>query len=642
MLTFITTKSYDIGDIRTISSISELLEFLDANEQLCIDIETNSLDPLTATIFLVSIGNEHQQYVIDATCMDISFINNYRRMLWVGHNIKYDRTVLKRNNIHLDNVYDTMIVEQRLGMGSGRRNSLDVVIRRRLGIEIKMNKEETRGSFVNFDGNFTYNQIVYSGEDSEHLLKIKAIQELLIEKYNMNFLIYDIEFPLIHILSDCELRGLVINREKWIEIIKEKEQEEQNLNKQLYESIRVLAQSKGSEIEDRLDQLFHAKIKRKSLGLWTQRLRINFNSSAQLKTIFNVFEQSLPRGTRKTKTGEFEETETVGVKNIQLYLKQNPSSPLKPFLEIFVKYKKIQKHLTSFGYNYLDMISPITGRLHTMYKQCFTDTGRLSSGDTQRAKKPNFQQIPKLKKLRQCFSYLPGYKILTIDLSSAELVILGSKAQDFNLIKLNEGDMHSYLATKSWRKILKDDTYTVSQEQNKDKRTEFKNVNYGILYGATARKIAETLNVSIEQADLVVEVLRNEIPSTFGYMEKVSEQAVREGFIVFNNRTYSRRWFTDRSRKAIGKIKRAAINSPIQGTQADMIKESMVKVQQMIVNDNHDSHLLMQVHDELVYAFKEDEFPEKVHKIMVDTANLYLDNVEMKASYIIRDTWDKE
>jgi DNA polymerase-1 len=319
--------------------------------------------------------------------------------------------------------------------------------------------------------------------------------------------------------------------------------------------------------------------------------------------------------------GEFEETETVGVKNIQLYLKQNPSSSLRDFLGIFIKYKKVQKHLSSFGYNYLDMISPITGRLHTVYRQCMTETGRLSCGDSSGAGKPNLQQIPKMKELRRCFGYLPGYKILIIDLSSAELVILGSKAQDFNLIKLNEGDMHSYLATKSWRKILQNETYTVSKTENEEKRTEFKNVNYGILYGATARKIAETLNVSIDAAQLVMETLGEEIPNTFAYMERVSKEAVSKGYVVFNSRTNSRRWFVDRSQRSIGKIKRAAINSPIQGTQADMIKESMVEVNKMIIENNYDSQLLMQVHDELVFAFKDDEFPEKVKEVMVTTCN---------------------
>lgn len=559
MLTFITKKQYDISDIRIISDISELLEFMESEKELCIDTETNSLDPLTAQLYLVSIGNEHKQYVIDATSIPIDFLNNYPDVLWVGHNIKYDYTVFKSRGITLHRLYDTMIAEQRLGMGSGRRNALDVVIKRRLGIDLKMNKEETRDSFQTFDGQFTYNQIVYSGEDSEHLLKIKAIQQPLIEKYELSFLLHEIEFPLISILGDCEMRGIVLDQEKWIEIIKEKQKEEKQLEKKLYEILDSLGK------KDIIDERFRTPIRKRSLGLWSQRRHINFNSQSQLKDIFGIFDQPIPIGTKKNSAGQFEESETVGVKNIQLYLKQRPDSILKEFLETFIKYKKTQKHISSFGYNYISMINSGTGRLHTVYKQCFTETGRLSSGDTKRAKKPNFQQIPKLKKLRQCFGYLPGYRILTIDLSSAELVILGSKAQDFNLLRLNEGDMHSYLATKSWRKILKNENYTVSQEENKDKRTEFKNVNYGILYGATARKIAETLNVDIESAQMVVEVLRAEIPATFDYMDAISTQAVSDGYVIFNKRTNSRRWFTDRSRKAIGKVKRAAINSPIQG-----------------------------------------------------------------------------
>lgn len=637
MLTFITNKTHDIEGIRTISDIAELIDFMNNNEELCIDTETNSLDTLTAELYLVSIGNEERQYVIDATSIPIDFLNNYSHMLWVGHNIKYDYCIFKMRGITLYNMYDTMIVEQRLGMGSGRRNALDVVIKRRLGIDLKMNKEETRGSFTSFKGIFNTNQIIYSGEDSEHLLKIKRIQKPLIEKFEMEFLIYGIELPLIKILADCELRGLVIDREKWIEIIKQKEQEERDLKKKLDEIL------KQSQYSSTLFTLFNKTIGKKSLGLWSQKLSVNYNSSSQIKRIFTTFGESIPTGTRKNKEGEFEATETVGVKNIQLYLKQKPESSLKEFLEVFIKYKKVQKHLSSFGYNYLDMISTKTGRLHTIYKQCFTETGRLSCGDTAGAGKPNLQQIPKLKKLRQCFGYLPGYKILTIDLTGAELVILGSKAQDFKLIELNEGDMHSYLATKAWQKILNDETYVISQEQNKDKRTEFKNVNYGILYGAGVRKIAETLNISLEQAEKVDAVLRSEIPRTFDYMDTVSKQAVEDGFIVFNKRTNSRRWFVDRSRKNLGRIKRAAINSPIQGSQADMIKEAMVELHKQLPELlTDDAQFLMQVHDELVFAFKDDAFPEKVKSVLLDTSNKYLEGVKMKAGYIVENTWDKD
>lgn len=635
MLTFITRKRHNIEGIRVLDNVDELLEFLSGSSQVAIDIETNSLDPLIAKIFLLSVGNEERQYVIDVTTIPIDFLNDFRHLLYIGHNIKYDYTVLKQNGIHLVHLYDTMIVEQRLGLGSGRRNALDVVILRRLGITTKMDKESTRNSFINCEGIFNNDQVIYSGEDVEHLTKIKKLQEPLIERYNMQFLIYEIELPLISILGDCELTGLVIDREKWISIIKEKEQEEVELNKKLYEILKQIADT------DILRNTFKRPIKRKSLGLWSQQVKINFNSSDQLKTIFNLFGEPLPKGTRKNKAGEFEETETVGIKNIQLYLKQRPDTILKEFLEVFIKYKKTQKHLTSFGYNYLEMINPVTDRIHTVYRQCDTETARLSSGNT-KIKKPNFQQIPKLKKLRQCLKYLPGYKILTIDLTGAELVILGSKAQDFKLIKLNDGDMHSHLAQASWRKILKDNTYVVSQDINKEKRQEFKNVNYGILYGAGVRKIAETLNISLENAQIVVETLNEEIPDTFNYMDRVSRTAVSQGYIVFNERTNSRRWFPDRSRSAIGKVKRAAINAPIQGTQADMIKESMVLIHRYIKENMLDSILLMQVHDELVYAFKDDSFPEIVKNIMITTANKYLQGVEMKASYIIRDTWDKE
>lgn len=631
MLTFITKRSHLVEEIRTISDINEVLDFLSTVKQVGIDIETTSLDPYLAEILLVSIGDEHHQYVIDATSIDLSFINDYNG-LFIGHNIKYDYTVLKVNGIILQNVYDTLITEQRLGLGSGRRNSLDVVIQRRLGITIKSNKKEIRSSFIRLskDTKFTTEQIIYSGEDVEHLIPIKLIQETLVEKFNMNFLIYEIEQPLVKIIGDAELNGLDLDEEKWVEIIKSKEKEEKELEQKLYE---ILGDSVAGK---NLLEHFKSERKKGRLGLWIRKSRINFNSSSQLKKVFEGFNIPVPKGTRKNQDGEFEETETVGIKNLQLYLNQNPDTPLKDFLKTYVRYKKVQKHLSSFGYNYIQMINPVTKKLHTTYRQAETDTARLSSGDTKN-NKPNFQQIPKLTELRHCFSY-KGYKILTIDLSSAELVILGSKAQDFKLIELNEGDMHSYLAQASWRKILNDDTYIVSKEINSDKRTTFKNVNYGILYGAGVPKIAETLNVSISDANIVFDVLKSEIPNTFNYMSSVSDFALRNGYIIFNERTNSRRWFPDR--KQVGKIKRAAINSPIQGSQADMFKEATVEAAKQF--KDRDVKFLMFTHDEWVIAFKDDDIPDKMLDIVTTTANKYLNGVKMKASYVVKDTWTKE
>lgn len=633
MLSFITTKTHDVHGIRVTSDIHELLVFLDnlTDKIVSIDLETTGLDPISSDILLLSIGNHEQQFVIDATCISIDFLKSYSDYLFVGQNIKFDCAFLYFRGIYLPRIYDVMIVEQRLGMGSGRRNSLDAIILRRLGIKMKTDKKKVRSSFSRETVVFNTEQIIYSGEDVEHLIKIKEVQQPYIERFNLEFLIYNIEFPFLEQLYRCELNGLVINTEKWIKIISEKEVEKRELEKQLYAELKLLGN------DEKLLSNFKPPIKKGSLGLFSRSLKINFKSSKQIQTIFNIYEVPLPEGTKKNKEGEFEKTVTVGIKNIQLYNKQFPDNKLKSFLDVYIKYKKVEKHLSSFGYNYLEMISSVTKRLHTVYRQCDTDTGRLSSGDTKN-KKPNLQQIPKLPQLRECFGYLPGYRILTIDLSSAELVILGSKAQDFKLIELNENDMHTYLATAAWREILKDPEYKITSAQ----RTEFKNVNYGTLYGAGIPKIAETLNVSIENAGIVYGVLNKELPKTFEYMKNVSENGLRNGYVVFNDRTNSRRWFPDKSKK--GKIKRASINSPIQGTQSDMFKEATVKVAEYFTANNIDAKFLMFTHDEWVIAFKdiEDEiFSKAVYDIIVNTCNLYLNNVKMKASYVIKDTWTK-
>lgn len=385
------------------------------------------------------------------------------------------------------------------------------------------------------------------------------------------------------------------------------------------------------------------------------------------------------------------------------------------FLTTYVKKGKSKKY--KIGYK-----NPKTGKVHTIYKGEFTKNGRLSSGDV-KIGFFNSQQIIKDNKYRNCFTLTPqeiknGWYISTLDLSGAELVILASNSKDRKLIKLlKEGaDLHSYLATAIYTKIFKyilntmpperalmeitellrpnrlqhdldktdeelallhkqrieyvltNKSFIVEKNLGADLRNPVKNVVYGINYGAAKDKVAETLNIAVYYAELAMEAMREELPDAFAYLDKISKFGVKNGYVIFNNRTNSRHWFKDwldakewgkeLTGKQKGAIGRACKNYGISGTQADMIKEGIVNVDKYRLEQIPDFYWLMQVHDEIVFKHKDpnavfvEATPKKkahykspiadqVSKIVSDTCNLYLDGIEMGVDGHTLHYWSK-
>lgn len=392
---------------------------------------------------------------------------------------------------------------------------------------------------------------------------------------------------------------------------------------------------------------------------------------------------------------------------------------INSFGEIFLneRIKKGKSRKYKIGYK-----NNKTGKVHTIYKGEFTKNGRLSSGDV-KIGFFNSQQIIKDNKYRNSFTLTPeeiaqGWYITTLDLSGAELVILASNSRDRKLIKLlKEGaDLHSYLATAIYTKIfqyilntmtpdralmeitellrpnrlqhdldktdeeleilhkeriayvLANKSFIVDKNNGADLRNPVKNIVYGISYGAAKDKVAETLNIAIFYAELAIEAMRAELPDAFAYLDKISKFGVKNGFVVFNERTNSRHWFKEwldakewgkeLTGKQKGSIGRACKNYGISGTQADMIKEGIVNVDKYRLENVPDFFWLMQVHDEIVFKHKDKDavfVPEtpkkkayykspvadKVSNIISTTCNLYLNDIEMGVDGHTLHYWSK-
>lgn len=403
---------------------------------------------------------------------------------------------------------------------------------------------------------------------------------------------------------------------------------------------------------------------------------VNYSSTDQLIYIFGRLKQPLPAENRfKAGTTEYvipSFTEhnkidksaykfTTGAGAIESYLNENPQTPIRKFIETLIEYRSTCTELDTFGEAFLTKFrNPVTKKFHTIFRQASSLTGRLQSGD-KRANRFNCQNIPAKKSFREAFVCEEGWEMCTTDLSGAEAVIMIDKARDekFYQMAIVNDDAHSPLATAVWNAIgeyrvkngikstnkwmskttgeyFSKESYelmsiVISKKENSEIRTEFKNVTFAAIYGAHYKKVAKMLNISHEEAKICLAVMKGIIPKTFKMVEGNAKFALENGYLILNTRTNARIWYKEvldakRNNSDIDwsdkhDIEGSARNAPIQGTQADMVKEMMVEIGRTIREQNLPAKLVFQVHDELVYKYKKD-CPE----VFIPTGMIPLDN----------------
>lgn len=451
---------------------------------------------------------------------------------------------------------------------------------------------------------------------------------------------------------------------------------------------------------------------------------INYGSTTQLVYIFGQLNQKLPtkagiyaipsfiQGSKGKLKSDKLHSFTTGKDAVNSYLMENPGVPIEKFIKLLIKYRKYNTRLNTFGESFLIKYkNSKTKKYHTIFRQCDAITGRLQSGDKKNGWY-NCQNIPKDKEYREPFGVEEGYSVSTTDLSGAEAVIMIDKARDekFYEIAILNDDAHSPLCQAVWRAIgnyrlnqldsegvpafqmnsvmdyskdysnmreeaLKLSQIVVNKKENTNLRTAFKPMTFGSIYGMYPKKTAKTLNITIEEAKVALRVMKSMIPKTFRMVEANANSALSSGWLILNYRTNSRIWYkqvldarknkSDLAFKDSSDIAGSARNCPIQGTQADMVKEMIVEIGKEYRKQNIDSHLLIQVHDELVYKhndkdkemfYSEDDInrgnavisqtrrvtpAEFVKLTMCKVANRYLSFIKMTAEQHNGKTWTK-
>ncbi|OIP02681.1 MAG: DNA polymerase I [Bacteroidetes bacterium CG2_30_32_10] len=561
------THTYHLID--TSSKRAELIDKLKKQKSFCFDTETTGLDLIYAELVGISFAFQPQEaYYVSIPENNkeaISIINEFKTILEdktiekIGHNLKFDISILKKYGIMVNNnLFDTMLAHYLLQpdmrhnmdlLSETYLNYIPVSIETLIG---KKGKNHSNMRFANID-----DVKEYAAEDADVTFQLKNIFEPLLNSTNTRKLFNEIEIPLIHVLSSMEFEGVRID----IAALNEYSKQLQSEIKQLEIDIYQLA-------------------------------GINFNIASPKQLGEILFERlKIVENAKVTKTKQYSTGEEVLVK-------------LKGKHEIIDKILDYRS-LTKLKSTYVDalplMVNPITNRIHTSYNQAVASTGRLSSNN------PNLQNIPirteKGREIRK--SFVPrteDYVLLSADYSQIELRIIAELSNDEAMIEafINGLDIHTATAAKVYGVAL--------NEVTKEMRRNAKTVNFGIIYGISAFGLSERLSIPRKEAKEIIDQYFNKYPAIKAYMDNTILFARENGYV--ETMMDRKRYLSDiNSSNAIvrGYAERNAINAPVQGTAADMIKIAMIRIFDELKEKELKSKMILQVHDELIFdVFKEE------------------------------------
>ena len=570
------SHKYQLVDNQT--EATKLRDFLLTNKMLSLDTETTSTSAIDAELVGLSFSvAEHEAYYVavpsnqnEAQAMVNIFKPLYENedIVKVGQNIKYDYMVLRRYGIDLQGpMFDTMlahyIVQPEL------RHNMDYMAETLLNYktihidELIGQKGKNQKSMRDLSPAEICD---YAAEDADITLQLKNVLEPQLKEVGGERLFYDIEMPLVKVLADMELNGVCLDTESLTETRRVFTERMQAYERHAYE----LA---GEEF--------------------------NISSPKQVGDI--LFEKmKIIDKAKKTKTGQYVTSEEV-----LMQLKDRA-----PIVEDILNYRGMKKLLSTYVEALPKLINPRTGHIHTSFNQAVTATGRLSSSD------PNLQNIPVRdddgKEIRKCFIPEAGCRFFSADYSQIELRIMAHLSGDENMIEaFREGfDIHRATAAKIWKENIDD----VTDEQRK----KAKQANFGIIYGITTYGLAQRMGIENAEARQLIDDYFRTFPKVQAYMEEAKEQAREKGYAetMFGRRRYLPD-ITSRNGTVRGFAERNAINAPIQGSEADIIKIAMIRIWRRFKDENIRSKMILQVHDELNFSVYPDEV-EQVGKIVIE------------------------
>lgn len=570
--------SYEYKLIENETEAKELADFLLTNEIFSLDTETTSIEALDAKLVGLSFSTEDFRAwyvpVSRETEKAKKILEIFRpvyenpKILKVGQNLKYDLTVLANYDIHLSGpLFDTMLAHYLIQ--PELRHNMDYLAEIYLNYKT-IHIEELigpKGRGQKNMGDLEPKDIYkYACEDADVTLRLmKPLAEEL-RKNGVEEVFQNIEMPLMPVLARMERNGVVLDTDTLKEVENDFTVRLQTLEKDIYE----LA---GHEF--------------------------TINSPRQVGEVL-FGELKLSEKVKKTKSGQYSTSEEV--------LRDLHSK--HPIVQKILDYRGLKKLLSTYVEALPKLINPATGHIHTSFNQAVTATGRLSSSN------PNLQNIPVRgedgREIRKAFIPEAGEIFFSADYSQIELRIMAHLSGDEHMIEaFNAGhDVHAATAARIFHKDIKD--------ISKDERRKAKTANFGIIYGISAFGLAERMDVSRTEAKELIDSYFEMYPKIKDYISKAVDTAREKGYI--ETEFGRRRYLPDiNSRNAVvrGYAERNAVNAPIQGTAADIIKIAMIRVQQRLDAEGCKARMMLQVHDELNFSVPTDEF-DKVKRIVIE------------------------
>ncbi|WP_092519513.1 DNA polymerase I [Xenorhabdus japonica] len=598
-------------------SLDEWIEKLKQAPAFSFDTETDGLDTLTANLvgmsFAIAVGESEageseveaaylplghdyldapQQLDLHEVLAALKPLLEDANLPKIGQNLKFDRGVLARYDIALHGiVFDTMLESYVLNSVGGRHD-MDSLADRHLGYKTTT-FEEIAGKGKK---QLTFNQIAleeaskYAAEDADVTLRLhQAMYPQLESVPTLKKVFQKIEMPLVPVLSRMERTGVLINAQ-------------------------TLAEH-SREITARLDEL-----EKSAYELAGEEF--NLASPKQLQVI--LFEKMNLPVLKKTPNGAPSTNEEVLEE-----LAENHALP-----RVILEHRGLAKLKSTYTDKLPQMVNPLTNRVHTSYHQAVTATGRLSSRD------PNLQNIPvrneEGRRIRQAFIAPEGYRIMAADYSQIELRIMAHLSQDKGLLK-------AFAQGKDIHRATAAEVFGVPLEQvTSEQRRSAKAINFGLIYGMSSFGLSRQLGILRGEAQRYMDLYFERYPGVLAYMERTRQQAADHGFVeTLEGR---RLYLPDiKSRNAMRRkaSEREAINAPMQGTAADIIKLAMIAVDDWIISEQPNVRMIMQVHDELVFEVHESELETAEQKIRELMEQSMLLDVPLKVDVGIGDDWDQ-
>nr|WP_315407668.1 DNA polymerase I [uncultured Prevotella sp.] len=588
----IKTTQHEYKLVENEEELRQLCDFFITKEFVSIDTETTSTDAISAELVGLSFSVEEKKAFYVAVPANyeeaLKIVQIFKplyesdKIMKIGQNIKYDYEVLTRYGVTLQGkMFDTMIAHYLIQ--PELHHNMDYMAETLLGYQT-IHIEELLGPKGKKQKNMRdlspTDIYEYAAEDADITLRLKNVLEPRLKELGVEELFWNIEMPLVRVLADMELNGVCLDTEAL-----------QDTSKIFTERMKQYEQEIYKEAGE----------------------EFNISSPKQVGDILFGKLQIMDKP-KKTKTGQYVTSEEV------LQSLESKS----PIVRNILNYRGMKKLLSTYIDALPKLINPRTGHIHTSFNQALTATGRLSSSD------PNLQNIPVRtddgKEIRKCFIPEDGCLFFSADYSQIELRIMAHLSEDENMMEaFREGhDIHRATAAKIWHVDI--DKVTDAQ------RKKAKQANFGIIYGITTYGLAQRMDIPNSEAKELIEGYFRTFPKVQAYMEHAKEVARAKGYAetLFHRRRYLAD-INSRNATVRGFAERNAINAPIQGTEADIIKVAMVRIWERFKKEGIRSKMILQVHDELNFSVFPEE-REQVERIVIEEMqNAYPLNVPLIA-----------